>query len=108
MMDQRVIIVEGDPDSPEPYVHLAPIVEFLLRNGNALCDRARQSRNKGFANSQGGWGCCLAQPIDFALVEARFELPSTVHLRRDQDSIFCERTWISIDGGRPITTKGLR
>lgn len=82
----------------EPYGPLAPIVELLLRSGNALTYPDKQTKHKGFMPTQGGWTCYLDKPIDFELVANSFEFPAKVHLSRDEDTIFDERTWVAIEG----------
>jgi len=82
----------------EPYGALVPIVELLLRSGNWLAYPDQQTPHKGFMPTQGGWTCYLDKPINFEVVTESFELPAKVHLSRDKDTIFDERTWVAIEG----------
>jgi hypothetical protein len=81
----------------EPYRPLVPIVQLLLRSGNSL-SYDQQQQSSGFMPTQGGWVCYLNDPIDFDLVSTKFELPTKVRLSRAEDTIFDERTWVTIEG----------
>jgi hypothetical protein len=82
-----------DRDARPVYLHLEPIVALLLTRGNILSHEYRWGENRT------GFFCHLKKPIDFALVEASFELPSFILLNRPDDSIECAITWATITGG---------
>ena len=75
----------------DPYTHLIPIVELLIVAGNT-------STHEGFYFDRDGWRCDLVDPIDFDLIEKTFDLPSTILLSRENDSILCRNTWVEIKG----------
>jgi hypothetical protein len=81
-----------DRDARPVYLHLEPIVDLLLERGNILAHDYRWGENRT------GFFCHLKKPIDFALVEASFELPSFILLNRADDSIECDITWATIKG----------
>jgi len=82
-----------DRDARPVYLHLEPIVDLLLERGNILAYEYRWSENRT------GFFCHLRRPIDFALVEASFDLPHFILLNRSVGSIECEITWATITGG---------
>lgn len=90
MSDAKTTISEGTDD--QPYAHLIPIVELLLRHGNDLAESGP------FYQDRDGWTCDLCRPIDFQLVRSSFALPSSIRLAPEQDSILCENTWTVIAG----------
>jgi hypothetical protein len=51
------------------YSHLDPAVELLLEEGNELARDYRWGENRT------GYFCLLLRPIDFDLIEAKFEVP---------------------------------
>jgi hypothetical protein len=73
--------------------HLDPIVSLLLAHGNQL------SYDFAWGQDRTGYFCHLQKPLDFDLIEATFELPDFVTLRREDDAIECEKTWATIRGG---------
>jgi hypothetical protein len=81
-----------DPTVRPVYSHLEPIVDLLLANGNKLALPYRWGENRT------GFYCILAQPIDFPLVRASFDLPSHVRLEVETGSIQCDVTWASMRG----------
>jgi hypothetical protein len=60
---------------------LDPVLDSLLDNGNELSTAYRWGSNPT------GYFAVLKYPIDFDLVEARFELPTSVVLNRDYGEI---------------------
>jgi hypothetical protein len=74
-------------------MHLEPIVDALLAAGNTLATPYRWGENRT------GYFCHLVRPIDFALVKQEFELPDFILLNPSEDSIECDRTWATIQGG---------
>ena len=55
---------------------LDPVVDLLLAHGNRLAVPYRWGSNPT------GYFCLLAHPVDFDLVEASFDIPSSVTLNR--------------------------
>jgi hypothetical protein len=87
-----------DAMSPEdrlPYTHLEPIVDALIRAGNEV------SGPEKFYMDRDGWRCDLKRPIDFPLLQERFDLPSSILLSESFDSILCQNSWIEIEGSVP-------
>ena|SRR5688572_4961611 len=82
-----------DPGARPAYLHLEPIVDLLLERGNVLAHPFRWGENRT------GYFCHLREPIDFALVEASFELPPNILLNREEGSIECDISWATIIGG---------
>ena len=56
---------------------LDPVLDLLLAHGNVLAEEARWISNPT------GYLCVVGRPIDFALIEQAFEIPSSVELVRD-------------------------
>lgn len=81
------------PDGAPPYTHLEPIIDALVEAGNEIAGPEK------FYLARDGWLGDLRNPIDFALVRQRFELPPTIELWPTEDSILCRYTWTSIRGG---------
>jgi hypothetical protein len=74
-----------------PYENLVPIVDALVAAGNTTVTR-------GFVNSQGGFYCQLAKPIDFDVVAREFELPASISLAPEYDTILDKLSWVAIIG----------
>jgi hypothetical protein len=85
-------LITFDPQVRPIYSHLEVIVDALLDSGNHLVYEYRWGENRT------GFYCHLAEPLDFALLESTFELPSFVKLNRQKDSIDCHQTWTLIVG----------
>jgi len=79
-------------DEARPYSHLEPIVDLLIERGNEVSGPAK------FYMDRDGWRCDLKRPINFRLVEERFDLPPSIFLSRSNDAILCQNTWIEIKG----------
>lgn len=75
------------------YLHLEPIVDLLLESGNILAHDYRWGENRT------GFFCHLKKPIDFALIEASFDLPTFILLNRADGSIECDITSATVTGG---------
>jgi hypothetical protein len=92
-----------EPVSGEvPYAHLQPIVEALIEAGNEPSPAVggRVPNRIGFYQDKDGWRCDLLHPIDFELLDRKFELPSSLSLNFGADSISDGLTWIEISGNR--------
>jgi hypothetical protein len=90
MSNAKITLSDGDKEST--YAHMLPIVELLLRHGNALAE------NGPFYQDRDGWRCDLCRPIDFQLVRSSFILPASTKLVPEHDSILCLNTWTVITG----------
>lgn len=86
-----VKVMPMSPDDDRPYANLVPIVEALVSAGN-------EASRGGFVNSQGGYYCSLAAPIDFELVRANFEFPKSIELSQEHDTILDKLSWVAIIG----------
>lgn len=88
------IVIAAESGNPQrPYAHLQPIVDVLVENGNEIT-----TDPAGFYLTQGGWVCDFRYPIDYALLEAAFVLPSTVHFGQKVNAVLCDRSWAEIRG----------
>lgn len=82
-----------NPSARPVYLHLEPIVDLLLANGNELSREFRWGENRT------GFYCFFKRPLDFDLIEKTFDIPSFVRFDREGDAIECDRTWATIRGG---------
>jgi hypothetical protein len=95
------IKIAAEPATGEaPYAHLKPIVEALLDAGNEPSPPVggHVPNRLGFYQDKDGWCCDLLRPIDFDLLGSRFELPPSLALNREANSISDRRTWVQISG----------
>ena len=86
-----MLIREGDTSSARPYDNLSPIVDALVAAGNATIDG-------GFVLNQAGWSCRMTKPVDLDLVRQHFELPPSIDLSAEHDTILDRSTWVAIEG----------
>jgi hypothetical protein len=96
--------IAAEPSAGElPYAHLKPIVEALLEAGNEPSPpfEGHVPNGLGFYQDKHGWCCGLLRRIDFELVERLFELPPSLSLNAESNSISDRQTWIEIRGNRP-------
>lgn len=81
-------------DEPEdyrtPYSHLAPVVDFLLKNGNSSAHDFIWGVNRT------GYFCHLSKPIDFELLLGNFEFPDTILINRKEQLIDFLKTYTVI------------
>lgn len=84
-------IRDFSPDPRRPYLNLQPIVDALVDLGNRTIDG-------GFVLNPDGWRCRLIRPIDVNFVRSAFDLPSTIVVSEEYDSILDKRSWSSIEG----------
>ena len=89
----KLSILAKSNDSRKPFGHLEVIIQALLSSGNKLV------YNDAFHLDPDGWRCLLENPIDFGLLESKFEFPENIQLSRDHDSILDTNTWVEIRGG---------
>ncbi len=96
----KTILLAQSSDTNKPYLHLKPIVEFLLANGNAYSPPIEgfEPNEDGFYVDKDGWKCDLKDPINFSKWLANFEFPESVKIHEENQSIFCEKSWIGIKG----------
>jgi hypothetical protein len=74
-----------------PYDSLLPIIRVLERHGSVAVDG-------GFLNSPAGWYCRMSRSIDFEREKAECDLPRSVDLAEEYDTIIDRSTWCSILG----------
>jgi hypothetical protein len=92
-------IAEQSAVGEPAYYHLRPLVQALIQGGNRPSEGAPPLADAlGFYPTQGGWICDLQNPIDFDLIEQRFQLPRSIRLDRSKNSIFAEKSWVAING----------
>lgn len=89
----KTVIAPESADPKYPYMHLQPIVDFLVTHGNKVTPD-----KTGFYLTQGGWVCDFRYPIDYALIASAFELPNSVHFGEKINAILCDRSWAEIRG----------
>jgi hypothetical protein len=86
--------VEASSSGPaHPLAHLERVVALLVANGNEPLS------TPWFVLDRDGWTCLLRHPIDFDLLEATFDLPTSILISREHDSILDTLTWTEIKGG---------
>ena len=91
-------VIEAHKRPGEPVMsHLVPVLLALVEAGNEV---RYETPYFGFLPQPHGWHCELIGPIDFGLVEARFELPDTIHLDPEHDRIVDDGNHAEIYGGR--------
>ena len=93
--DREVIEARRRPGEPV-MSHLVPILLALVTAGNEV---RWQTEHFGFLPQPDGWFCELIDPIDFGLVESRFELPDSIRLDPERDRIVDEANHAEIYGG---------
>ena len=96
------IKIQRDSETFElPYEHLKLIVEHLISRGNSpsVSRGGYPPDALGFYMTQGGWICDLSKKIDFEFIEREFDLPDSIKRDYNNDTIFCEASWIEIRGG---------
>lgn len=79
-MEKRILKKEDYSGLPR-YALLDPVLDVLLANGNELSTAYRWGSNPT------GYFAMLKRPIDFGLIESKFELPSAVVLNREYGEI---------------------
>jgi len=90
-MKKSIESVSNNPK--DPFAHLIPIVDELVQAGNELVHK------KIFHLDPDGWRCLFKKPIDFNLLERKFNFPNNIELSRQHDSILDINTWVEIRGG---------
>jgi hypothetical protein len=93
--DREVIEAHRRPGEPV-MSHLVPILLALVTAGNEV---RWQTEHFGFLPQPDGWFCELIDPIDFGLVESRFELPDSIRLDPEHDRIVDDGNHAEIYGG---------
>ena len=66
------IRIDYDAAARPVYLHLEPLVEKLIENGNAVA--TTQYR---WGENRTGWFCQLSKPIDFAFLEQIFDIQTS-------------------------------
>ncbi|WDE13512.1 hypothetical protein [Thalassomonas haliotis] len=81
---------QGTPD----YSHLIPIVDYLFSTGNASVN------DYDWGNNRTGYFCHLKNKIDFHDLLEHFELPPSIKLNQESQTIDCMNTYSIIRGGK--------
>lgn len=84
-------LLDDSTDPGSPLGNLQPIVEALRATGNPGLDGGSLNEDRVFR---------LARPIDFALVRARFRLPTSITVDQAGDRIINPRTGVELRGAR--------
>ena len=93
-------LIKASPDNMDrPFEHMLPIVEALIEDGNVL-----RHENPFFLDKD-GWRCDFEYPINFDLIETRFDLPKTIYISKDHGSILDKNSWVEIQGGASTDPK---
>lgn len=72
----------GQPENPlRSYTHLVPLVEDLVRRGNAMQVTGR--RGELFVPIQGGMVAYLVQPLDIEYLRQAYDMSRLDHHGRD-------------------------
>ena len=95
-----IAIQPESPPGARPYVHLKPIVQALISDGNgpSKVHGSAPIDEFGFYQDKDGWICVLRDPINFGLIESDFEIPPSIELSEEDNTIVCRRSWIEIRG----------
>lgn len=93
-----VPVTRRSEDPSAPYPHLQPVVDLLVSNGNEV-------EGGGFRPTQGGWECTFRDPIDLDLVRRECELPDSISLSEQENSLFDRLSWSVIQGPRTEDTR---
>ena len=86
-----IVLERESPEPARPYRNLMPVVDLLVSEGNALVDG-------GFLHSPAGWYCRMARPLDLPRVRREFDIPETIELSTEFDSILDRLSWCAIEG----------
>jgi len=86
-------ILRTSEDATRPWLNITPIANFLVNAGNIMVDG-------GFGLYQDGWRCRMEEPLDLDGVRRNFDLPDTILLSKDHDTILDKLSWCSIEGPR--------
>lgn len=80
--------IKAYPDEgKEDYSHLQPIVDFLIKNGNI------PATPYIWGNNRTGYFCHLKNDIDFHGIKENFELPDSIKLNEEKQTIDCFNTY---------------
>jgi len=94
--DDREVIDANDRPGEPAMSHLAPMMLALVEAGNRV---SRRNENFGFIPAPHGWTALLDEPIDFDLIERRFQLPPSITLDRENDQILDYNSQAYVYGG---------
>lgn len=84
-------LARRSPDGRRPFANLLPLVDAFLVGGNGL-------EGDGFVLDPDGWRCRLTDHLDFGLIRSNFEVPDSIELSPEHDTILDKLTWCSIEG----------
>jgi hypothetical protein len=76
----------------KPYKNLTPIVEVLIKGGNTISSTFgnHKPNRDGFYMDRDGWVCDLERPIDFDVIEKRFNIPPSIRLNKTENTVLFE------------------
>jgi hypothetical protein len=80
------------PDGMPDYYHLQPIVDYLIEHGNEPCNSFL------WGNNRTGYFCHLKNEIDFKQLLSVFDLPDTIQIDTEKQTIDCLNTYSLIKG----------
>lgn len=89
----RILVKSKSENVREPYAHLMPIIQELIKHGNEVIDK------EIFKLYTHDVVCFLKRPIDFDVLESTVEFPANIKLIKDKNSILDKNTWVEIRGG---------
>jgi len=87
---QRISAEPTDPD--KPFAHLEPLLAVLRRDGNDF------SNHDGFYLAKDGWRADFKHRLNLELLRREFDIPASIELSEDHDSVLCKNTWCEIKG----------
>lgn len=85
-----------EADSPSldvPVAHLLPVLAALVEAGARIRYRTAMF---GFHPARDGWRCELLDPIDFTMLERRFDFPDTIQLDPESGRIDDTRNHVMV------------
>jgi hypothetical protein len=95
-----IVIQSTSPSNIKPYEHLIPIARALIADGNipSKAHGLAPIDEFGFYHDKDGWICILRNPINFGLIDKDFELPPSIEINEEENTIFCRKSWVEIRG----------
>lgn len=86
-MTNKITILKYPQKGDPPYGHLQPIVDFLLQGGNVSANSFL------WGNNRTGYFCHLKNNIDFEGVKEIFNIPDSIKIDEDAQTIDCLNTY---------------
>lgn len=85
-------IDESPPEGMPDYYHLQPIVDYLVESGNEFCNSFL------WGNNRTGYFCHLKKHIDFERMLSVFDIPDSIKIDEEKQTIDCFNTYSLIKG----------